>query len=65
MKKKKEESPYSALVAGLFKNVRSKEEFNQIMAQLMKVGLETVLKAEMDEHLDHDKKSTLRRWQYP
>jgi transposase-like protein len=25
------------------------------MAQLMKEGLETVLKAEMDEHLDHDK----------
>lgn len=55
MKKKKEESPYSAIVADLFKNVRSKEEFNQIMAQLMKEGLETVLKAEMDEHLDHDK----------
>jgi putative transposase len=55
MKKKKEESPYGAMVADLFKNVRSKEEFNQIMAQLMKEGLETVLKAEMDEHLDHDK----------
>jgi putative transposase len=55
MKKKKEESPYSALVADLFKNIRSKEEFNQVMAQLMKEGLETVLKAEMDEHLDHDK----------
>jgi transposase-like protein len=55
MKKKKEESPYSAIVADLFKNVRSKEEFNQVMAQLMKEGLETVLKAEMDEHLDHDK----------
>jgi len=55
MKKKKEESPYSAIVADLFKNVRSKEEFNQIMAQLMKEGLEAVLKAEMDEHLDHDK----------
>jgi putative transposase len=55
MKKKKEASPYAAIVADLFKNVRSKEEFNQIMAQLMKEGLETVLKAEMDEHLDHEK----------
>lgn len=55
MKKKKEESSYSAIVADLFKNVRSKEEFNQVMAQLMKEGLETVLKAEMDEHLNHDK----------
>lgn len=55
MKKKKEESPYSAIVADLFKKVRSKEEFNQIMAQLMKEGLEAVLRAEMDEHLDHDK----------
>lgn len=55
MKKKKEESPYAAIVADLFKNVRSKEEFNQIMTQLMKEGLETVLRAELDEHLDHDK----------
>jgi|SRR6478736_1818620 len=55
MKNKKEESPYSALVASLFKNVRSKDEFNQIMAKLMKEGLETVLKAEMDDHLSHEK----------
>lgn len=55
MKKKKEESKYSAVVAELFKNVRSKEEFNQVIADLMKEGLETVLKAEMDEHLGHEK----------
>lgn len=55
MKKKKEPTAISTLASELFKNVRSKEEFNEILAQLMKEGLETVLRAEMDEHLDHEK----------
>lgn len=54
-KKKKEESPLNSLAAELFKGVRSKEDFNKIVADLIKHGMETVLKAEIDEHLGHEK----------
>lgn len=53
--KKKEESPLSPLAQALFKDVRSKEDFNKIVSELIKHGIETVLQAELDEHLDHGK----------
>ncbi len=39
----------------LFGKVRDKKEFNQIVSQLIKHGIETVLKAEMDDHLGNEK----------
>jgi transposase-like protein len=39
----------------LFGKVRDKKEFNQIVSQLIKHGIETVLKAELDDHLGNEK----------
>lgn len=53
--KKKEASPMSPIAQELFKGVRSKEEFNKIVSELIRHGVETVLRAEMDEHLGNVK----------
>lgn len=57
MKKKKAPSPLSPIAQELFKGIRSKEDFNAIVSELIKQGIETVLKAEIDEHLDKDESS--------
>ena len=54
-RKKKEPSPLSQIAEELFKGIRSKEDFNKIVADLIKRGIETVLKAEMDDHLGNEK----------
>jgi putative transposase len=53
--KKKEPSPLSPIAQELFKGIRSKEEFNKIVSELIKQGIETVLKAEIDDHLGNEK----------
>lgn len=53
--KQKNTKPIDSLATELFKGVRSKEDFNKIVSELIKNGLETVLKAEIDEHLDQEK----------
>jgi transposase-like protein len=53
--KKKTPSPLSPIAEELFKGVRSKEEFNKIVSELIKQGIETVLKAELDEHLGNQR----------
>ena len=53
--KKKEPSPLSPIAQELFKGVRKKEDFNKIVSELIKHGIETVLKAELDEHLGNEK----------
>lgn len=55
MKKQKEKNPMADLAAQLFKGVRTQEEFKSIFSTLMKEGLETVLKAEMEDHLGYEK----------
>lgn len=54
-RKKKEPSSLSPIAEELFKGIRSKEDFNKIVADLIKHGIETVLKAEMDDHLGNEK----------
>lgn len=53
MKKQKEENPIKTLAEEIFGGVKDKKEFNNILSELFKHGIETVLKAELDEHLDH------------
>jgi len=53
--KRKEPSPLSPIAQELFKGVRSKEDFNAIVSELIKHGIETVLKAEVDAHLGNEK----------
>jgi transposase-like protein len=59
MKKQKEENPIKALADELFGGVKDKQEFNTILSDLFKHGIEMVLKAELDEHLgDHRHEQT-------
>src|SRR5580658_636306 len=64
MKKQKENNPMADLAAQLFKGVRTQDEFNSIIGTLMKQGLETVLKAELDEHLGHEKNAPAQNGNY-
>jgi transposase-like protein len=64
MKKQKEINPMADLAAQLFKGVRTQEEFKSIFSTLMKEGLETVLKAEMEEHLGHEKNGSSQNGNY-
>jgi hypothetical protein len=53
--KTKEDNPIKILAEELFSGVKDKKKFNTILSELFKHGIETVLKAELDEHLGHDK----------
>jgi hypothetical protein len=53
MKKQKEENPMKALAEEIFGRVKDKKEFNNILSELFRHGIETVLKSELDEHLGH------------
>jgi putative transposase len=64
MKKQKESNPMADLAAQLFKGVRTQEEFKSIFSTLMKEGLETVLKAEMEDHLGHEKNGSSQNGNY-
>jgi len=51
----KEPSSISPIAQELFKGIRSKEDFNAIISELIKQGIETVLKAEIDDHLGNQR----------
>ena len=55
MKEKKEPNPMQQLAAELFGKVKDKSEAKQMFQELYKYGIEAMLKAELDEHLDHEK----------
>lgn len=55
MKKPKEVNPIKTIAEELFGGVKDKKEFNNLLTELFKHGIETVLRAELDEHLGHDK----------
>lgn len=55
MKKQKEENPIKVFAEEIFAGIKDKKEFNKILSDLFKHGIETVLKAELDEHLSHDR----------
>lgn len=56
MKQKKEPNPMQQLAAELFGKIKDKSEAKQMFQELYKYGIEAMLKAELDEHLDHEKK---------
>jgi hypothetical protein len=58
--KQKKRKPVDSIATEIIKGVRSKEDFNKIVSKLIKNGLETVLKAEIDEHLDQ-----VYKWKFP
>ena len=54
MKKPKEDNPIKILAEEHFSGVKDKKEFNTILSELFKHGIEIVLKAGLDENLGHD-----------
>ena len=55
MKSKKEVSPMQQLASELFGKVKDKSEMKDMLSELYKHGIEALLKAELNEHLEHDK----------
>ena len=53
MTKQKEENPIKALAKELSGGVKNNQEFNTILSDLFEHGIETVLKAALDEHFGH------------
>ena len=55
MKEKKELNPMKELAKELFGNIKTPLEGKTLMADLYKFGIEAMLQAELDEHLEHEK----------
>ena len=55
MKEKKEPNPMQQLAAELFGKIKDKSEAKQMFQELYKYGIEAMLKAELDEHLDQER----------
>ena len=55
MKEKKEPNPMQQLAGELFGKIKDKSEAKQMFQELYKYGIEAMLKAELDEHLDQEK----------
>jgi putative transposase len=55
MKEKKEKSQIQELAAELFSKVKNTTDAKQMLQDLYKYGIEAVLKAELDEHLEQEK----------
>jgi len=55
MKEKKEPNPMQQLAEQLFGKIKDKSEAKEMLSELYKYGIEAMLKAELDEHLEHDK----------
>lgn len=55
MKEKKAPNPMQQLAEELFGKIKDKSEAKQMFQELYKYGIEAMLKAELDEHLSHDK----------
>jgi putative transposase len=57
MKEKKEANPMQQLASELFGKIKDKSEAKQMLQELYKYGIEAMLKAELDEHLEEGKQS--------
>lgn len=57
MKQKKEPNPMQQLASELFGKIKDKSEAKQMLQELYKYGIEAMLKAELDEHLQEGKQS--------
>lgn len=55
MKEKKEPNPMQQLATELFSKAKNTSEAKDLLQQLYKYGIEAMLKAELDEHLDQEK----------
>jgi putative transposase len=55
MKEKKTPNPMQQLATELFGKIKDKSEAKQMLQELYKYGIEAMLKAELDEHLDQEK----------
>jgi len=55
MKEKKTPNPMQQLASELFGKIKDKSEAKQMFQELYKYGIEAMLKAELDEHLDQEK----------
>ena len=55
MKKKKEPTEMQLLAQQLFGKAKDKSDVKEILSELYKQGIEAILKAELDQHLEHDK----------
>jgi len=55
MKEKKEPNPMQQLASELFGKIKDKSEAKQMFQELYKYGIEAMLKAELDEHLEQEK----------
>ena len=55
MKEKKEPNSMQQLAGELFGKIKDKSEAKQMFQELYKYGIEAMLKAELDEHLDQEK----------
>lgn len=55
MRKKKELNPIQQLATELFSQARNPSEAKDLLQQLYKYGIEAMLKAELDEHLEQEK----------
>lgn len=55
MKEKKEPNPMQQIAEQLFGKIKDKSEAKNMLSELYKYGIEAMLRAELDEHLEHDK----------
>lgn len=55
MKEKTPPNPMQQLAGELFGKIKDKSEAKQMFQELYKYGIEAMLKAELDEHLSHEK----------
>jgi transposase-like protein len=55
MKERKEPNSMQQLAAELFSKAKNTSEAKELLQQLYKYGIEAMLKAELDEHLDQEK----------
>lgn len=55
-KEKKDPNPLQQLASELFGKIKDKSEAKQMFQDLYKYGIEAMLKSELDEHLDQEKK---------
>lgn len=57
MRTKKEPNPMQQLASELFGKIKDKSEAKQMFQELYKYGIEAMLKAELDEHLNQEKEA--------
>lgn len=64
MKNKKPIPPMQQLAAQLFGKIKDKSEAKQMLQELYKYGIESMLKAELDEHLNQEEQQDFTEKNY-